>query len=67
LTRDQHETTPCMTPLNLQNLDPRFKSGRRLQNHQEICVSGRLPVLVIDFLLLLKDLKFADRRRVLNS
>jgi len=31
LTRDQHETTPCVTPLNLQNLDPRFKSGRRLQ------------------------------------
>ena len=31
LTRDQHETTPCVTPLNLQNLDPRFKSGRHLQ------------------------------------
>ena len=30
-TKDQHETTPFTTPLNLQNLHPRFKSGRRLQ------------------------------------
>ena len=30
LTRDQHETTRFKTPLNLQNLHPRFKSGRRL-------------------------------------
>jgi hypothetical protein len=30
-TKDQHETTRCPTPLNLQNLHPRFKSGRRLQ------------------------------------
>ena len=29
-TKDQHETTRCPTPLNLQNLHPRFKSGRRL-------------------------------------
>jgi hypothetical protein len=31
-TKDQHETTRVTTPLNLQNLHPRFKSGRRLQN-----------------------------------
>ena len=31
-TKDQHETTRFTTPLNLQNLHPRFKSGRRLQN-----------------------------------
>ena len=31
MTRNQRETTNCMTPSNLQNLDPRFKSGRRLQ------------------------------------
>src|SRR6185369_13456088 len=31
-TRDQHETTRVTTPLNLQNLHPRFKSGRRLQS-----------------------------------
>ncbi len=31
LTRDQHETTRSTTPVNLQNLHPRFKSGRRLQ------------------------------------
>jgi len=30
-TKDQHETTRSTTPLNLQNLHPRFKSGRRLQ------------------------------------
>ena len=30
-TKDQHETTRFTTPLNLQNLHPRFKSGRRLQ------------------------------------
>src|SRR6185503_623853 len=30
VTRDQHEPTRCPTPLNLQNLHPRFKSGRRL-------------------------------------
>ena len=30
-TKDQHETTRCTTPLSLQNLHPRFKSGRRLQ------------------------------------
>jgi ubiquinone/menaquinone biosynthesis C-methylase UbiE len=29
-TKDQHEPTRCPTPLNLQNLHPRFKSGRRL-------------------------------------
>jgi len=66
-TRRRSQALRNRTLYGLQNLDPRFKSGRRLQNHQEICVSGRLPVLVIDFLLLLKDLKFADRRRVLNS
>ena len=31
-TRDQHETTRFTTPLNLQNLHPRFKSLRRLQS-----------------------------------
>ena len=31
LTKDQHEATRFTTPLNLQNLHPRFKSGRRLQ------------------------------------
>jgi hypothetical protein len=35
-TKDQHETTRCTTPLNLQNLHPRFKSGRRLQFPAEI-------------------------------
>src|SRR5829696_7899796 len=30
-TRNQHETTRFTTPSNLQNLHPRFKSGRRLQ------------------------------------
>jgi hypothetical protein len=29
-TKDQHETTRFTTPSNLQNLHPRFKSGRRL-------------------------------------
>ena len=29
-TRNQHEPTRCPTSLNLQNLHPRFKSGRRL-------------------------------------
>jgi hypothetical protein len=32
LTGDQHETTRFTTLLNLQNLDPRFKSGRLLRN-----------------------------------
>jgi hypothetical protein len=31
VTKDQHETTRSITPLSLQNLHPRFKSGRRLQ------------------------------------
>ena len=31
-TRNQHETTRVRTSLNLQNLHPRFKSGRRLQS-----------------------------------
>ena len=30
-TKDQHEATRFTTPANLQNLHPRFKSGRRLQ------------------------------------
>ena len=34
-TKDQHEPTRFTTPLNLQNLHPRFKSGRRLQNFSE--------------------------------
>jgi ligand-binding sensor domain-containing protein len=32
LARDQHEVTGFTTQANLQNLHPRFKSGRRLQN-----------------------------------
>src|SRR4029453_830559 len=43
-TRDKHETTRCMTPLNLQNLHPRFKSERRLQIHSSnsiVCAAAR--------------------------
>jgi hypothetical protein len=43
-TRNQHELTRRPIPLNLQNLHPRFKSGRRLHfslGKSTICVPGR--------------------------
>jgi len=39
MTKDQHETTRLRTSLNLQNLHPRFKSGRRLQSQTELTLS----------------------------
>jgi hypothetical protein len=39
-TSDQHETTRFTTPLNLQNLHPRFKSGRRLHPSRMIQAKG---------------------------
>ena len=51
-TKDQHETTRCPTPPNLQNLHPRFKSGRRLhfssaesRDRAAACVVGDSPLL----------------------
>ena len=40
MTKDQHETTRCPTPLNLQNLHPRFKFGRRLHFPRAKSIAG---------------------------
>ena len=47
----------------LQNLHPRFKSGRRLQNPSEIRVIGCVPASAGDFLLLPKPSNCSSLRR----
>ena len=43
-TKDQREATRFTTPLNLQNLHPRFKSGRRLHPSLTLAIERELRV-----------------------
>ena len=43
-TKDQHEMTRFTTPLNLQNLHPRFKSWRRLEIPRTVLPAPPAPV-----------------------
>ena len=58
-TRRRSQASRLTTLYGLQNLHPRFKSGRRLQIPSEIRVIGCVPASAGDCLLLRKALEFA--------